>query len=127
MTAERGGVPSDWLELMRDMHTNKQKVQDPIARELLATLSKLKEDKEAQLQESQLSANDGSTASNMLSREEINQLNVPIKKGRRYGIGRTSEAISSSSSQLSVSSSSIVQYMERMKTELDEEDKTSSY
>ncbi|KAL0705087.1 hypothetical protein Bca4012_071512 [Brassica carinata] len=59
---------------MRDMHTNKQKVQDPIARELLATLSKLKEDKEAQLQESQLSANDGSTASNMLSREEINQL-----------------------------------------------------
>ncbi|KAF2545228.1 hypothetical protein F2Q70_00020547 [Brassica cretica] len=47
--------------------------------------------------------------------------NVPIKKGRRYGIGRTSEAISSSSSQLSVSSSSIVQYMERMKTELDEE------
>ncbi|KAL0814320.1 hypothetical protein Bca101_070763 [Brassica carinata] len=130
MTAERGGVPSDWLELMRDMHTNKQKVHDPIARELLATLSKLKEDKEAQLQESQLSANDGSTASNMLSREEINQLvsrgfifelNVPIKKGRRYGIGRTSEAISSSSSQLSVSSSSIVQYMERMKTELDEE------
>ncbi|KAH0878387.1 hypothetical protein HID58_065781, partial [Brassica napus] len=120
-TAERGGVPSDWLELMRDMHTNKQKVHDPIARELLATLSKLKEDKEAQLQESQLSANDGSTASNMLSREEINQLNVPIKKGRRYGIGRTSEAISSSSSQLSVSSSSIVQYMERMKTELDEE------
>ncbi|WZZ33358.1 hypothetical protein YC2023_016759 [Brassica napus] len=60
----------------------------------------------------------------MLFREEINQLvlkNVPIKKGRRYGIGRTSEAISTSSSQLSVSSSSIVQYMERMKTELDEE------
>ncbi|XP_048627644.1 uncharacterized protein LOC125596592 isoform X2 [Brassica napus] len=112
---------------MRDMHTNKQtgEVQDPVARELLATLSKLKEDKEAQLQQShQLSANDGSTASNMLSREEINQLvleNVPIKKGRRYGIGRTSEAISTSSSQLSVSSSSIVQYMERMKTELDEE------
>ncbi|KAG5376735.1 hypothetical protein IGI04_041331, partial [Brassica rapa subsp. trilocularis] len=127
MTAERGGVPPDWLELMRDMHTNKQtgEVQDPVARELLATLSKLKEDKEAQLQQShQLSANDGSTASNMLSREEINQLvleNVPIKKGRRYGIGRTSEAISTSSSQLSVSSSSIVQYMERMKTELDEE------
>ncbi|KAG5388667.1 hypothetical protein IGI04_030208, partial [Brassica rapa subsp. trilocularis] len=133
MTAERGGVPPDWLELMRDMHTNKQtgEVQDPVARELLATLSKLKEDKEAQLQQShQLSANDGSTTSNMLSREEINQLvleacllyvNVPIKKGRRYGIGRTSEAISTSSSQLSVSSSSIVQYMERMKTELDEE------
>ncbi|KAH0852373.1 hypothetical protein HID58_094060, partial [Brassica napus] len=111
MTAERGGVPPDWLELMRDMHTNKQtgEVQDPVARELLATLSKLKEDKEAQLQQShQLSANDGSTASNMMSREEINQLvleNVPIKKGRRYGIGRTSEAISTSSSQLSVSSS----------------------
>ncbi|KAH0848433.1 hypothetical protein HID58_091623, partial [Brassica napus] len=111
MTAERGGVPPDWLELMRDMHTNKQtgEVQDPVARELLATLSKLKEDKEAQLQQShQLSANDGSTASNMLSREEINQLvldNVPIKKGHRYGIGRTSEAISTSSSQLSVSSS----------------------
>ncbi|XP_033139228.1 uncharacterized protein LOC117130569 [Brassica rapa] len=127
MTAERGGVPPDWLELMRDMHTNKQtgEVQDPVARELLATLSKLKEEKEAQLQQShQLSANDGSTASNMLSREEINQLvleNVPIKKGRRYGIVRTSEAISTSSSQLSVSSSSIVQYMERMKTELDEE------
>ncbi|KAH0856271.1 hypothetical protein HID58_084532 [Brassica napus] len=126
MTAERGGVPPDWLELMRDMHTNKQtgEVQDPVARELLATLSKLKEDKEAQLQQSQLSANDGSTASNMLSRKEINQLvleNVPIKKGRRYGIGRTSEAISTSSSHLSVSSSSIVQYMERMKTELDEE------
>ncbi|WZZ48570.1 hypothetical protein YC2023_048677 [Brassica napus] len=113
MTAERGGVPPDWLELMRDMHTNKQtgEVQDPVARELLATLSKLKEDKEAQLQQSQLSANDGSTASNMLSREEINQLvleNVPIKKGRRYGIGRTSEAISTSSSQHSVSSSSIL-------------------
>ncbi|WZZ87795.1 hypothetical protein YC2023_116374 [Brassica napus] len=46
-TAERGGVPPDWLELMRDMHTNKQtgEVQDPVARELLATLSKLKEDK----------------------------------------------------------------------------------
>ncbi|KAH0868183.1 LOW QUALITY PROTEIN: hypothetical protein HID58_075205, partial [Brassica napus] len=122
MTAERGGVPPDWLELMRDMHTNKQtgEVQDPVARELLATLSKLKEDKEAQLQQSQLFANDGSTASNMLSREEINQLvleNVPIKKGRRYGIG----PISTSSSQVSVSSSSIVQYMERMKTELDEE------
>ncbi|XP_033139486.1 uncharacterized protein LOC117131480 [Brassica rapa] len=86
MTAERGGVPPDWLELMRDMHTNKQtgEVQDPVARELLATLSKLKEEKEAQLQQShQLSANDGSTASNMLSREEINQLvleNVPIKR-----------------------------------------------
>ncbi|KAL0649467.1 hypothetical protein Bca4012_078815 [Brassica carinata] len=108
------------------MHTNKQtgEVQDPVARELLATLSKLKEDKEAQLQQSQLSANDGSTASNMLSREEINQLvleNVPIKKGRRYGIGRTSEAISTSSSQHSVSSSSILQYIDRMKTELDEE------
>ena len=77
-TAERGGVPSDWLELMRDMHTNKQKVHDPIARELLATLSKLKEDKEAQLQQSQLSANDGSTASNMLSREEINQLVLEV-------------------------------------------------
>ncbi|KAG2248569.1 hypothetical protein Bca52824_088197 [Brassica carinata] len=49
------------------------------------------------------------------------EMNVPIKKGRRYGIGRTSKAISTSSSQLSVSSSSIVQYMERMKTELDEE------
>ncbi|KAF2546272.1 hypothetical protein F2Q70_00022066 [Brassica cretica] len=47
--------------------------------------------------------------------------NVPIKKGRRYGIGRTSEAISTSSSQHSVSSSSILQYMDRMKTELDEE------
>uniref|UniRef100_A0A0D3AGZ9 Uncharacterized protein n=1 Tax=Brassica oleracea var. oleracea TaxID=109376 RepID=A0A0D3AGZ9_BRAOL len=68
-----GGVPPDWLELMRDMHTNKQtgEVQDPVARELLATLSKQKEDKEAQLQQSQLSVNDGSTASNMLSREEI--------------------------------------------------------
>ncbi|KAH0861003.1 hypothetical protein HID58_089264 [Brassica napus] len=126
MTAEKGGVPPDWLELMRDMHTNKQtgEVQDPVARELLATLSKLKEDKEAQLQQSQLSANDGSTASNMLSHEEINQLvleNVPIKKGRRYGIGRTSEAISTSSSQHLVSSSSILQYIDRMKTELDEE------
>lgn len=80
-TAERGGVPPDWLELMRDMHTNKQtgEVQDPVARELLATLSKLKEDKEAQLQQShQLSANDGSTASNMLSREEINQLVLEV-------------------------------------------------
>ncbi|CDY70460.1 BnaCnng68460D, partial [Brassica napus] len=47
--------------------------------------------------------------------------NVPIKKGRRYGIGRTSEAISTSSSQHSVSSSSILQYIDRMKTELDEE------
>ncbi|KAG2270357.1 hypothetical protein Bca52824_064912 [Brassica carinata] len=120
-TAERGGVPPDWLELMRDMHTNKQtgEVQDPVARELLATLSKLKGGKEAQLQQSQLSANDGSTASNMLSREEINQL--VLEKGRRYGIGRTSEAISTSSSQHSVSSSSILQYMDRMKTELDEE------
>ncbi|KAG2255319.1 hypothetical protein Bca52824_074613 [Brassica carinata] len=95
MTAEWGGVPPDWLELMRDMHTNKQtgEVQDPVARELLATL-------------------------------KINQLvleNVPIKKGRRYGIGRTSEAISTSSSQHSVSSSSILQYIDRMKTELDEE------
>ncbi|KAH0853224.1 hypothetical protein HID58_093388, partial [Brassica napus] len=47
MTAERGDVPPDWLELMRDMHTNKQtgEVQDPVARELLATLSKLKEEK----------------------------------------------------------------------------------
>ena len=79
-TAERGGVPPDCLELMRDMHTNKQtgEVQDPVARELLATLSKLKEDKEAQLQQSQLSANDGSTASNMLSREEINQLVLEV-------------------------------------------------
>ncbi|KAG2239562.1 hypothetical protein Bca52824_091622 [Brassica carinata] len=95
-----------------------------LAMRAVGNSSKLKEDKETQLQQSQLSANDGSTASNMLSREEINQLvleNVPIKKGRRYGIGRTSEAISTSSSQLSVSSSSIVQYMERMKTELDEE------
>lgn len=74
-------MPPDWLELMRDMHTNKQtgEVQDPVARELLATLSKLKEDKEAQLQQShQLSANDGSTASNMLSREEINQLVLEV-------------------------------------------------
>ncbi|XP_013633090.1 PREDICTED: uncharacterized protein LOC106338729 [Brassica oleracea var. oleracea] len=57
------------------------------------------------------------------TREErfVLKLNVPIKKGRRYGIGRTSEAISTSSSQHSVSSSSILQYMDRMKTELDEE------
>ncbi|CAH8320847.1 unnamed protein product [Eruca vesicaria subsp. sativa] len=54
-TAERGGVRPDWLDLMRDMHTNKQtgEVQDPVARELLATLTKLKEDKEAELQQSQ--------------------------------------------------------------------------
>ncbi|XP_056847837.1 uncharacterized protein LOC108839081 [Raphanus sativus] len=118
MTAERGGVPPDWLELMRDMHTNKQtgEVQDPVAREMLATLTRLKEGKEAQLQQSQLGGNDGSTASNVLSREEINQMvleHVPVKKGRRYGLGRISEGISTSSSQ-----SSFVQDMERMKAEL---------
>ncbi|KAG2305011.1 hypothetical protein Bca52824_033662 [Brassica carinata] len=106
--------------------TNKQtgEVQDPVARELLATLTKLKEDKETQLQQSQLCANDGSTASNMLSREEINQMvleHVPVKKGRRYGIGRVSEGISTSSSQPSFPSSGFVEDMERMKTELVEE------
>ncbi|KAL0716512.1 hypothetical protein Bca4012_065834 [Brassica carinata] len=108
------------------MHTNKQtgEVQDPVARELLATLTKLKEDKETQLQQSQLCANDGSTASNMLSHEEINQMvleHVPVKKGRRYGIGRVSEGISTSSSQPSFPSSGFVEDMERMKTELVEE------
>ncbi|CAN6922456.1 unnamed protein product [Brassica oleracea var. botrytis] len=58
---------------------------------------------------------------NNMPSDMLSLINVPIKKGRRYGIGRTSKAISTSSSQLSVSSSSIVQYMERMKTELDEE------
>ncbi|KAG5415364.1 hypothetical protein IGI04_002931, partial [Brassica rapa subsp. trilocularis] len=121
-----GGVPPDWLELMRDMHTNKKtgEVKDPVARELLATLTKLKEYKEELLQQSQLCANDGSTASNMMSRKEINQMvfaHVPIKKGRRYGIGCTSEGILTSSSQPSFSSLSFVQDMERMKMELDEE------
>ncbi|KAL0854580.1 hypothetical protein Bca101_059732 [Brassica carinata] len=65
---------------MRDMHTNEQtgEVQDPVARELLATLTKLKEDKETQLQQSQLCANDGSRASNILSREEINQMVLEV-------------------------------------------------
>ncbi|KAH0853600.1 hypothetical protein HID58_093054, partial [Brassica napus] len=131
MTAENDGVPPDWLALMRDMHTNKQtgEVQDPVARELLETLTKLKEDKEAQLQQSQLFGNDGaSTASNMLSGEEINQIvlevfffsNVPVKKGRRYGVGRVSEGISSSS-QATFSSPSLVHEMEQLKTELIEE------
>uniref|UniRef100_M4FJ10 Uncharacterized protein n=1 Tax=Brassica campestris TaxID=3711 RepID=M4FJ10_BRACM len=125
-TAENDGVPPDWLALMRDMHTNKQtgEVQDPVARELLETLTKLKEDKEAQLQQSQLFGNDGaSTASNMLSGEEINQIvleNVPVKKGRRYGVGRVSEGISSSS-QATFSSPSLVHEMEQLKTELIEE------
>lgn len=73
-------MPPDWLELMRDMHTNKQtgEVQDPVAREMLATLTRLKEGKEAQLQQSQLGGNDGSTASNVLSREEINQMVLEV-------------------------------------------------
>lgn len=53
-------------------------VQDPVAREMLATLTRLKEGKEAQLQQSQLGGNDGSTASNVLSREEINQMVLEV-------------------------------------------------
>ncbi|CAH8355369.1 unnamed protein product [Eruca vesicaria subsp. sativa] len=110
---------------MEDMHTNKQtgEVQDPVARELLDTLKKMKADKEAQLQQSQMCVVEGSTASNVMSREEINQMvleNVPVKKGRRYGLGRVSEGISSSS-QATFSSSGIMNVMEQLKTDLDEE------
>ncbi|KAG2315035.1 hypothetical protein Bca52824_018157 [Brassica carinata] len=135
MTAERGGVPPDWLELMRDMHTNKQtgEVQDPVARELLATLTKLKEDKETQLQQSrqvpmmdlQLLTCCPTKRSTKWFLRYISTLSdekhVPVKKGRRYGIGRVSEGISTSSSQPSFPSSGFVEDMERMKTELVEE------
>ncbi|KAL0802826.1 hypothetical protein Bca101_058002 [Brassica carinata] len=60
----------------------------------------------------------------MLSREEINQMvleHVPVKKGRRYGVGRVFDGISISSSQASFQSSGLVQEMEQMKTELVEE------
>ncbi|CAH8391856.1 unnamed protein product [Eruca vesicaria subsp. sativa] len=74
----------------------------------------MKADKEAQLQQSQMCVVEGSTASNVMSREEINQMvleNVPVKKGRRYGLGRVSEGISSSS-QTTFSSSGIMNVME---------------
>ncbi|CAH8360827.1 unnamed protein product [Eruca vesicaria subsp. sativa] len=123
MTAERGGEPVDWLDLMRRMHTNKTtgEVQDPVARDLLETLSKLKEDKEAQLQ-SQMCTAEGSTSSNILSREEIKQMvleNVPVKNGRRYGLGRLSEGISAT--QPSCSPPHLIQEMEQLKTDLVEE------
>ncbi|XP_024010565.1 uncharacterized protein LOC112085957 [Eutrema salsugineum] len=118
MAKEAPEIPLDFLVVLEKRHTNKKTgaIQDLEIREKIEICKKMKEDKIVEL--SQLTL-DGSTSSNELPREEINDI---VLSGRFVGLGGLPSQ-ESSSSNYCVPSANYKADMERLSLTVKERDK----